>query len=320
MRIYFLCRQIGRRFPLIENIYLITTLKLPHTSVSDLLNEFRRELDSLYGKNELEQVLAGMFELAMGLSKTDLMTKGDLPVPEETARELGHMLVRLKANEPLQYVLGEAWFMGMKLNVNHHVLIPRPETEELADWVIRVLKEQAVRHPRILDACTGSGCIALALKKNFPAARVSGTDSSMEALHVARKNGECLGLEVHFRHDDILNPVEWPAGERFDVIVSNPPYIGEDERPEISGRVKDHEPEAALFTGDKDSLIFYRAISDFALNHLAAGGFLFFEINSRYGLEVCNLLAGKGFVDIELRIDLSGADRLVMAKSPKFDA
>lgn len=287
-------------------------------TLSECLRKFRSDLRPVYDGSELEQVIAMVFEKVLGLSRAQLTIGKDMPVSPAAYRTLEEILARLQTHEPVQYVLGEAWFLGMKLIVNKHVLIPRPETEELTEWVMEELKTVS-GHPRILDACTGSGCIALALKNNFPAAQVSATDISKDALDVAARNAESLGLQVHFRLEDVLHQEKNGESGLFDFIVSNPPYIGESEAQEMAPRVRDFEPLKALFTGDDDVLGFYKALADYASGQLAAGGSLYFEINSRYGQEVCDLLVQEGFKKVVLKKDLSGADRLVKAKSPNFE-
>lgn len=229
------------------------------------------------------------------------------------------VLPGLLSGRPFQYVMGTSWFYGLTLQVNEAVLIPRPETEELVHQIINDVKEwspDSGAHPlRILDIGTGSGCIALALKKNLPNVQVEAMDVSAAALKVARENAENLKLEVRFMEADIL---EWDLVVdqelKWDVIVSNPPYITPAEKLEMEAHVLDYEPELALFAPEEAPLIFYQHIADFAGVHLKPSGALYFEINQAMGQEVVNLLEKKGFATVEVLKDMQGADRMVKAR------
>lgn len=233
---------------------------------------------------------------------------------EELAGALTRLMPELLSGRPFQYVLGRTWFYGLPLAVNESVLIPRPETEELVDYII---KSRLPRAPRIIDIGTGSGCIALALKKSIPSAEVYAMDISGDALAVARKNADLLGLNIHFIHADIL---EWDlvvnSELRFDLVVSNPPYITPGEKAEMESHVLHFEPELALFVPDESPLLFYQYIADFARHHLRPGGKLYFEINRKYGLEIKELLTKKGFSDVGIKKDMQGADRIIEAVKP----
>jgi len=288
-------------------------------TLNECLQAYRSQLEPVYNRSEMDYVISAVFEKELGLGKTEILLGKDMPVSEPQFIQLMEMLSRLRTHEPLQYVLEEAWFLGMKLHVNKQVLIPRPETEELVEWIINETKANS-DPPAILDACTGSGCIALALKKRFTNSRVTGTDISEEVLAVAKQNAEQLGLEVDFRLEDMLHATESEASGPYDIIVSNPPYIGQDEKSSLARGVVDFEPATALFTGTSDPLLFYKALSSFAERNLHPTGSLYFEINSLYGKEVCELLNQKNFKHVELKKDLSGSARFVRAKSPKFEA
>jgi len=219
--------------------------------------------------------------------------------------------LRLKNFEPIQYILGETEFYGLKLAVNPFVLIPRPETEELVQWII---KSQLPENCKILDIGTGSGCIALALKNELKNAEVFGTDISENALVVARQNAIKNNLDVDFFQADILKweKIDWKT---FDVIVSNPPYIRESEKKLIHPNVINHEPASALFVADSNPLVFYRSIAIFAKKQLSGNGLLFFEINENLGSEMKKMLICFGFSEIEIRKDINRKNRMVCCRN-----
>lgn len=235
----------------------------------------------------------------------------EFPQVKDLTEFVEDKLGELQGGRPFQYVLGKAYFYGIDLSVSESVLIPRPETEELVHLII---KDYSRKTARIIDIGTGSGCIALALKKNLPNAEVYAMDVSPDALAVARKNAKDLGLHVEFMLIDIL---EWDLvmdeNLKFDVVVSNPPYITPKEREEMEGHVLFYEPEIALFAPEESPLLFYQHIADFALQHLTDHGKLYFEINRYYGEEVLDLLRKKGFKNVQLIQDMQGADRMIKA-------
>jgi release factor glutamine methyltransferase len=219
-------------------------------------------------------------------------------------------LERLKNHEPIQYVLGKTEFFGLPFGVNSSVLVPRPETEELVQWL---LEESYMPGMRILDVGTGSGCIAISIKKEWPEANVWGWDISTTALETANQNARLNQVDVHFEQQDILT-LEWKAPVRFHIIVSNPPYVRLLEKGQMDKNVLAYEPSTALFVPDNDALLFYRVIARFARKALEPGGLLFFEINQAFGAEVVGLLEGEGFREVVLRPDLSGRDRMIRAR------
>ena len=227
---------------------------------------------------------------------------------------LDTVINRIKSNEPIQYITGIAWFMGMKLLVNPSVLIPRPETEELVDYAIKKLESRKRTNPKILDVGTGSGCIAMAIKKYFPQSDVFGLDISSEALQVARENSKRLDLEVNWMQGDILSDNPFSSGSKFDVIISNPPYITKAEQHLMDTSVLKYEPDVALFTGNDDPLIFYNAIINVAKRHLANGGFISLECNENYVHRVAELYRNIGLL-VEVFKDMQGKDRFVFSIS-----
>ncbi|WP_300569017.1 peptide chain release factor N(5)-glutamine methyltransferase, partial [Flavobacterium sp.] len=225
------------------------------------------------------------------------------------------VLSQLKEHKPIQYILGETEFFGLPFYVNGNTLIPRPETEELVDWIISVNQKRQESEPlRILDIGTGSGCIAVSLAKNLPNAKVFAIDVSDKALATAQKNAERNNTHVTFFHKDILETEDLEL--QFDIIVSNPPYVRNLEKEEINKNVLEYEPHLALFVEDDDALIFYRKISELALNHLSEKGQLYFEINQYLGAGMISLLQHYDFKNIELRKDIYGNDRMIFGIKP----
>jgi len=218
---------------------------------------------------------------------------------------------RLIQFEPIKYILGETEFYGLRLKVNPAVLIPRPETEELVDWIIH---DCNVQNPVILDIGTGSGCIPIALSKNLIGATIESWDISNEALMVARMNAEINKVNIDFIYADVLRLTHPAQKQEFDIIVSNPPYITESEQLLMLKNVLDYEPHVALFVPTADPLIFYRKIADIAITQLNSGGKLFFEINEQFGNETADLLSLKGFKNIVLRKDINGKNRMIKAE------
>ncbi len=304
---------------------------------------FRKELENLYPAEEIETFLFFSFNEYFGFSRSDMMLKKEMRLSESELLKFFRVIRKLKLHVPIQYILGNTEFYRLKFKVNEHVLIPRPETEELADWIVRdvTLSTANVRGTferggaesegplNLLDIGTGSGCIAIALKKNMPDAEVYALDISANALTVAKENAELNNAEIHFLQGDILEfyrggaetqsnkddnnsaPPRLCGEETFELIVSNPPYITEKEKSAMSANVLDHEPHTALFVPDNDALLFYRAILDFAKDKLAAGGKVYFELNSIYAAAVAELAAAKGFINCSIRKDLNGKERMM---------
>lgn len=266
-----------------------------------------RELKHLYPEPEVQAFRRMIIEHVCGWDFTTQILKKEELLTGEQQNKIETIITRLKNFEPIQYILEEAEFYGLKLHVNPSVLIPRPETEELVQWIT---KSNLHKNSKILDIGTGSGCIALALKKILKNAEISGVDISESALEVARKNAKENILEVNFFQTDILNwkNISWDV---FDVIVSNPPYVRLSEKEEMKTNVLAHEPENALFVSDEDPLVFYRVIAGFAKKHLAVRGFLFFEINEYLGEEMRDLLKEMDFREIQIHKDLNNRNRMV---------
>ncbi len=265
------------------------------------------ELKDFYPPSEISAFVRLIMESVFALSYTDMILQKDRVFHAEEQESARKIVERLKTYEPLQYILGETEFYGLKLKVNPAVLIPRPETEELVNWI---LESSVAENARILDIGTGSGCIALSLKTGAPKAVVQGVDISDEALQTAKANARLNKLEVEFSKADILNWKEYSWTVQ-NVIVSNPPYVRESEKLQMEANVLKYEPEGALFVSDGDALVFYRTIAEMALTYLVPGGYLFFEINENLGQEMIEMLHSMGFSEIQLRKDINGRNRMM---------
>ncbi|QIL42106.1 peptide chain release factor N(5)-glutamine methyltransferase [Pedobacter sp. HDW13] len=282
--------------------------------IGELEAFYQLELKALYDGEEASALFRLASAHVLGLSFTQLRMLRDTAVDLVNEQQLLSMLSDLQMGKPVQHVLGEAHFYGLVFKVNENVLIPRPETEELVEWIISDSSLQfAVRDIKILDIGTGSGCIPVTLKKHLPQAGVSTLDVSEEAITVAKLNATQIGVEVNFILADILT---FSSELKFDVIVSNPPYIRYLEKVEMHDNVLEYEPHLALFVSNDDPLIFYKAIAVFALTNLKPNGKLYFEINEYLGQETVDMLVSKGFENIELRKDMQGKDRMICCRLP----
>jgi release factor glutamine methyltransferase len=271
------------------------------------------ELQGLYPETEIKSFSYLILEKLTGFSRTEIYVNKNTLFSNEQHQVIESFIEKLKNFVPIQYILGETEFYGLPIYVNESVLIPRPETEELVDWIQKENYKSAELN--ILDIGTGSGCIAIALKHEFPNSTVDAFDVSEKALETAQQNATRNNLDIHFEAVDILNA---PAfNKKWDIIVSNPPYITENEKDSILSNVLDHEPHLALFVPDNDPLLFYREIALFAQQYLTPAGKLYFEINRKAGNHTLKLLTGMGYRDVELRKDISGNDRMVRAVNSK---
>lgn len=278
--------------------------------IGALAEQYKIELESLYGEEEAAALFGLSAEHVLGLSPVKLKMAKDTSVSFVDLQKLLSILNDLKIGKPIQHILGVAHFYGSVFEVNENVLIPRPETEELVDWIIHDHTPIRTQNLKVLDIGTGSGCIPISLKNYLPDYDVVGLDISLEALIVAERNAELVGVDVVFIEANILT---YQTDVKFDVIVSNPPYIRELEKQQMHDNVLAHEPHLALFVKDDDALIFYQAIADFALTNLNLTGHLYFEINEYLGEEMIEMLGNKGFKNIALRKDMQGKDRMIMA-------
>lgn len=277
-------------------------------SVQDCINLLKKEIYPIYSATEIQSFIRLIFEDLLGYSAIDLVEKRNIQVSDKVYNQLLKIIIELKFEKPIQYILGDTEFMGYKFSVNEGVLIPRSETEELVLWISESI---SIKNPEIIDIGTGSGCIAISLKKMFSDANVFGIDISESALSVAKHNSTSHNADVLFKQFDILNIDSLRMSNTYDIIVSNPPYVTNKEKSLMSKNVLEYEPDIALFVPDDDALIFYDAICTFAKIRLNPGGYIFFEINEELGDDVCELMRNYGFVEIELRKDINGKDRMV---------
>lgn len=294
-------------------------------------NQLWKRLTAIYNEREAQAIVRTVLDALFGMSLTDICLGKVTQLSADDTTRLEKIIQRLEKSEPVQYVLGTEWFAGRLFDVAPGVLIPRPETEDLVKWACDeakekekednskeergkeekegLKKEEEAPHPSILDIGTGSGCIAITVALALPQARVTAWDISTDALAIAAGNAHKLGASVRFEHQDALSAPD--DEERWDVIVSNPPYICDRERADMSDNVLSYEPELALFVPDSDPLLFYRAIARYASKALKPGGRLLFETNTAYAHEVAQAMADEGFTAIEVRNDCFGKPRMV---------
>ena len=273
-------------------------------NVRQIWQETAKQLEKVYDQREAKNISYLLFEDLLGAGKTDILA-GDTKELDE--KQLVQAVARLLDHEPIQYVTGVSDFYGRKFSVEPGVLIPRPETEELVDLI---LKENKLKNPRIMDVGVGSGCIAITLSLES-GGEVFGTDLSDEALDISRKNADSLGANVTFFQHDILSK-ELPEKE-LDILVSNPPYIPQRERGQMNTNVTAHEPEQALFVPDDDPIIFYKRIAEMGLKSLNKSGRLYFEIHENFGAEIKDYLEQIGYSAVIIHQDMQGKDRMVSA-------
>jgi release factor glutamine methyltransferase len=267
------------------------------------------QLQAVYPLPEAEQIAYQLLDFYLGLSKVDIALDPNAEIEISLESRVNTALLRLLDHEPLQYVLGEAYFYDLTFSVDGNVLIPRPETEELVKLVMDRHSESSLS---ILDIGTGSGCIPISIKKHKPRAHVSACDISLGALELAKVNGQRNAVVVDFFYCDILDASHWTT-EHYDVIVSNPPYVLNSEKAAMRENVLGYEPHLALFVEDDDPLLFYKAIADFALQSLNTNGHLYFEINEAFGAETQKMLEDKGYRKVRLHSDIFGKARMVSA-------
>lgn len=278
--------------------------------LKDYRKYFTEQLSTLYDTAEAERFFIITLEELKGWNRSRLALNPDEELIPDEVKQWDEVLQNLKNQKPIQYIFGKAWFYGLEFRVNENTLIPRPETEELVEWIISENKNR--QNITIIDIGTGSGCIAVSLAKNLPDAKVFAIDVSEQALEVARHNAKANGAKVTFIKEDILSVEALP--QQFDIIVSNPPYVRHLEKAEIKENVLQYEPHLALFVEDDDALLFYRTIAQLGKSSLKKSGLLYFEINQYLGNETVKMLAGNHYKDIILKKDLFGNDRMVKAK------
>lgn len=269
----------------------------------------REELKSCFDKREIQSLVSIIIENITGFDSTQQLLKSDYVFSESQIKQLQYIITRLLTNEPIQYITGETEFYGLKMKVNDSVLIPRPETEELVEWI---LETNSIVAPKIIDIGTGSGCIAIVLAKNIPKSQIIAIDASKKVLDVAKENSALNNTNnIIFKRMDILTKI--PDSNESDIIVSNPPYVKNSEKLQMSKNVLHYEPHDALFVDNDNPLIFYSRIAEIATKLLKKGGILFFEINENHGNDMIELLTKYSFTKVEIRKDINGKDRMIKA-------
>lgn len=297
-------------------MFCVDAQRLKRLKALELKSIYHKELDSIYGANEVTSFFYLCLEYYLNIPKFQLALQPELTFTKEESNFFFVALEALKQQKPIQYILGETEFYGLRIKVDQNVLIPRQETEELVDLVIKSAKDINKKALRILDIGTGSGCIAISLSKHLPNAKVYAMDISKKALNLAKENASINDVKVDFIYSNILDKKTWSKdfkGIGFDIIVSNPPYVRLSEKNEIKPNVLEHEPHLALFVDNKDPLLFYRVIIDFAKANLVNSGSLFFEINQYLGEETKQLLIDEDFTNIKLLKDLNSNNRMLSA-------
>ena len=277
-----------------------------------IIKRINEALTGCYSAGEITALTRIIATELLGVSQMAYFLKDNITLTAEQEALLDNAIERLKKQEPIQYILGYSDFCGLRFKVTPATLIPRPETSELVEWIT----SEATGNESILDIGTGSGCIAIILAHKVPQSTITAWDISNDALAVAAENSKANGQAVTFEQVDIL--AYQPTGEQFDIIVSNPPYIKENEKEAMHSNVLDWEPHTALFVPDSDPLLFYRSIAEKGLALLKPGGRLYFEINRAHGKETMEMLAALGYTGIELRKDFAENDRMIRAVKPKW--
>ena len=271
---------------------------------------FFDSLKNIQEEQEIESFFFILTEYLHNLKRVDVALNPNFELSDAEVEKWNTILADLQQEKPIQYITGEAWFYGLQFEVNENTLIPRPETEELVEWIIESQKSKFQSQKlEILDIGTGTGCIPISLKLNLPQANVSAIDVSEQALDVAKRNAASNKVEINFILANILEVKD--LNQHFDIIVSNPPYVRNLEKEEIKKNVLEYEPHLALFVEDTDALLFYRKIAQLALKNLTPNGLLFFEINQYLGKETVELLQNLGFKNIELKKDIYGNNRMI---------
>ena len=290
--------------------------------VKQYRNYFNETLKTIYPITEIDSFFFLLLEEYLGFRRVDIVLKSDFKINQQTLNLLQSATKQLEQEVPLQYIIGKTEFYGLPFVVNKHVLIPRPETEELVAWVVSessrfktfntsTKQTTETKQLKILDIGTGSGCIPVSLKKQFPFAEISAIDISNDALTVAKKNAVLNNVDIHFILQDILKTVA--LDQHYDIIISNPPYVRELEKKELKNNVLKNEPHVALFVENDNPLMFYDKIAELAKNYLNKNGLLFFEINQYLGTETIDLVNKKGLKNIQLKKDMFGNDRIIVA-------
>ena len=286
-------------------------MKTPSNLVRDCRRYYAGELEKIYGSDEANALIMILLEHYFDINRVKIALEPELRLSESELLTLHFAVKELLKNKPIQYIIGVTDFCGLQFHVDENVLIPRPETEEIVQKIAHSAETMCTSSVHILDIGTGSGCIAISLAKLIKNSDVTAIDISEKALEVAKKNAEVNDVNVNFVHADILNPEEGLSNQKFDIIVSNPPYVCESEKKDMRANVLDYEPATALFVSDDDPLLFYRKILEFSQKNLRKDGEIWFEINEKLGLETKKLCIDENFINVEIISDYRGKDRIV---------
>ena len=278
--------------------------------LKELYRNFLLQLQKVYSLSEATNITDWVFEKKASLKRTDIIKDPNKLITPAADKLIQEALGELLTHKPVQYVLGEAWFYHMKLKVNEHVLIPRPETEELVEQLIKDRKSR-LTDPAILDIGTGSGCIPIAIKKYLPAAVITSIDISEKAIDLAKENAALHNAHINFVNLDFLNEKNWHSLPMFDIIISNPPYIPANEKEKLDRNVTDFEPHLALFVPDRSPLIFYEKIAAFGKTNLQPNGKIYLETHENLAKEVAALFM-KGYQTVMIKKDMYGKERMVL--------
>ncbi len=288
-------------------------------TIEQAYNDFLGSINNVYEKREAENITDWIFENVTNLKRLERNADKNVELNFAQEEKLKKYLEEIKNHKPVQYVLQEAWFYKKKFFVNEHVLIPRPETEELVNWIVNDTQtSEHENHPRklqILDIGTGSGCIAISINKELKHANVFAIDVSDDALKVAQRNANNLDANINFSRINFLDKKEWESLNMFDIIVSNPPYIPKVEKEKLAKNVTDFEPGIALFVPDNDPFIFYKKISVFAKSHLKTDGKIYVEVHEDYAKKIKDIFEESGFISV-IKSDIYGKERMVSAVNP----
>lgn len=283
-------------------------MQIPSNKIADIKKYFVNVLADIYEEDEADAIFFHVTEHLFQFSRNQYLLHKSATISESELLKIHFILKDLKKGIPLQYILGEVDFMGLKIKVSPDVLIPRPETEELVDWIIKSQNLESIE--TIIDIGTGSGCIALGLKKFLPNTTICALDVSKAALQIAQENAKKNNLDIEWIEADILSP-QIKFKRKFSIVVSNPPYVTKAEAASMHKNVLENEPHLALFVPDNDALIFYSKILQIAQNHLKKNGWVYFEINQYFTREMQQLLKESNFKNIELKKDISGHYRMI---------
>lgn len=285
-------------------------MKNSQKTVSEIVKFFKKELSGMYPEREIQSIIYIVFEEVMGFSKVDVYAKSEVIPNAEYMEKLAEVFEQLKNYKPIQYIFGKTEFYNLQFFITPGVLIPRQETQELADWIIH---ENNTHLKKIIDIGTGSGCLAITLNKNIFRSIVDACDISDEAIALAEENALNINAKIKFYKVDILKWQDYDFFQEYDLIVSNPPYVRESEKVFMLPNVLNYEPHQALFVSDEDPLIYYRAICDFAQKHLKPRGKMYFEVNEALFMDCKILFLEKGFSNVEIKKDINGKFRMMSA-------